>query len=337
MLKYSAVFIPCLFIVSCTKVLDLDINEPSGKLVLYPILSDNRAIIIKLSAPAGILSENFPILEDGKVVITRNGEPADTVLISPDGSGVSEIVPLPGEKYEFSASATGYPTAYCEAVMPYPVEGLAVDTSYNVYFLYQKQFCVRLKIKDDPSTKNFYRTTVYLKKYITTTIIKQTESGYIIFDSSYVAVGKPELYSNIPDYGFFSNWEGRFLLAQDQIDITEGQGFRYDFGSEVYYQGREYFFSDELLNGKDFSVNIIVGGPLSSANFEKYIIEVSSISEDYYNGVKSYARYGTREYSKLPYSEEVSIFSSVMGGYGFPLASSTIIDSSYVMPRNNAK
>lgn len=332
MKQYKSLLFLLLVISGCTKELKIDFDEPSKKIVLYPLLSNNKFIKVKMSAPASILSESFPELKNAFVIITENNVPVDTITIDAKGNGYSKIIPVSNHNYEFLASATGYPDASCSASLPNPVELLTIDTTQLV-FQFEKKMRAQIKIKDDPNSLNFYKTSIYIKQFITTRIVRKVGASYITYDSSFINISKPQLYSNIPDQGFFSVWNGRFLLAQDVIDIAEGSSLKYNFGSEIYFQGAEFYFSDELLNGKEINLNIIVGGPIYAINPEKYIIEVSSISEDYYLGVKSYARYGTKENSDLPLTEEVSIYSSVKGGYGFPIATNSKIDSTFWKPK----
>lgn len=328
MKQYSIIIFLFLFISGCTKELKINFDEPSHKIVLYPILNNSKEIIIKMSGPASILSNNFPILENGNVIISDNDVPVDTIYMNEKGNGYSKIIPLPNHKYTFRATAKGYPEAVCEAQLPNQVETFKVDTTH-VFFNNSKCMKAQLRIKDDPNTINYYKATLYSKQSVTTTVIHQIGASFVTYDSSFVIILKPQLYANITDQGFFSIWSGRFLLAQDVIDFGDGSNFRYKFGSELYFQGTEFYFSDDLFNGKEIILNIIVGGSILSLHPEKYIIELSSISQDYYLGVKSYARYGTKENANLPVSEEVSIYSAVTGGYGFPIASTTVIDSSY--------
>lgn len=332
-MKYSTSFILLFLGISgCTKELKVDFGEPTKKIVLYPYLTNNKKITIKMSGPTSILSNEFPILENGLVVISDDEVPVDTVIINTAGKGSSKIIPIPGHKYSFKATADGYPDAVCEAILPDPVKELNVDTSY-LYLQRSKLMKARLKIKDDPNKINYYKVTVNLKRYITTTIVTRIGNTYVTHDTSYISISKPQLYANIPDMGFFYYPTGKFILAQDEIDFGDSFAYKYELGSETYFQGSEFYFPDDLFNGKELVLDVLVGFEIKSTDPAKYIIELSTISEDYYMGVKSYARYGTKENANLPLSEEVSIYSAVKGGYGFPLSSSAVIDSSYWMPR----
>lgn len=324
-MKHIKILLYLLLLSGCTKELNVDFGEPSKKIVLYPVLSNNKKITIKMSGPTSILSTSFPILENAGVIISDNEKPVDTVIINSKGNGYSKIIPLPGHKYEFRASATGYPEAVCEAQLPNPVESLIVDTSH-VYFNFNKNLKVRLRIKDDPNAINYYKATIYLKTFH----MHETfwTPNRIIIDTSYTRIFQLTSSANIPDIGFFYYPTQKFFLASDKNAFADGSDFKYEFGSEFYFQGLEFYFPDDLFNGKEIILNIIAGSPTTN-QIEKYMIELSTISEDYYKGLKSYARYGTKEMENLPMSEEVSIYSAVNGGYGFPIASTTVCDSSF--------
>lgn len=314
----------------CKKELNVDFGAPSKKIVLYPVLTNNKNITIKMSGPTSILSTNFPSLENARVVISDNDVPVDTVIINSKGNGYSKIMPIPDHTYEFRATATGYPVAICEAELPKPVESLIVDTAHINFFLL-KELSVQLRIKDDPNTLNYYKATIYIKTFHTHEIYYYPNR--IINDTSYTHISQLMSYANIPDNGFFYYPSiGKFILTQDKNAFADGGNFKYEFGSETYFQGTEFYFPDDLFNGKEIILNIIVGSSITTNQTEKYMIELSTISEAYYKGLKSYARYGTKEMENLPMSEEVSIYSAVTVGYGFTLASTTVCDSSFWRP-----
>jgi len=331
MKQYRVIILLFLGILGCTKELNVDFGEPSKKLVLYPILTNNKDIIIKMSGPAGILSTNFPVLNNATVIITDNGVPVDTVKIDLKGKGNSKIIPIPDHEYGFKATATGYPEAICAAQLPKPVETLSIVDTAHFSFYNMNYIRVRLRIKDDPNTINYYKVTIYRKKFVTTHIYRGIYPNIISYDTTYISIWKPRLLANNPVIDFFYNGVGSFLLARNEINFGDGSHFTFELGSETYFDGIEYYFPDDLFNGKEMILDLIVEETNISSFPEKYMIELSSMSEDYYRGFKSYARYGTKEQADLPVVEEVSIYSAVNGGYGFPIAYSSVIDSSYWM------
>lgn len=329
MKKYTAIILLFLGISGCTKELKVDFGEPSKKIVLYPFLTNNKKITIKMSGPAGVLSNSFPILENATVVITDNSTPVDTVTIDTKGNGYSKIIPVSAHEYGFTAIATGFPAAFCTAQLPKPAESFSVDT-VHLYFQFFKRMTARLRIKDDPNSADYYKATIYSQRILTYTVIKPP----ISYDSIVTSTSSIQLSANIPDIGFFYyRPTNKFLMAQDAINFGDESSLKFRLGSETYYQGSEFYFPDDLFNGKEMILYIMVNSSIGAFYPGTYLIELSTISEDYYMGVKSLARYGTKEYANLPLSEEVSIYSAVKGGYGFPLSSTSVIDSSYSMPR----
>jgi hypothetical protein len=332
-MKHHGVYILLLIVFcACSKELKVDFGEPSKKLVLYPNLTNNTRMSIKLSGVAGILSNSFPALDNPTVVITDNNVPVDTVTIDIKGNGYSKVIPLPEHEYSFKATAAGYPDAICIVKLPDPVIELSIDTSY-VYFQYSKVLKARIRIKDDPFKNNYYKVTAKIQKYFTKTT-RRINGVYVTYDSTYSKLLQPpQMFASIPETGFFFCPSlNSYFLAQVDITFVDKFDFSTKLGSEVLFSGTEFYFPDELFNGQDFIIDLIPGFETTSGSQSKYIFELSSISEDYYLGVKSYSRYGTKEHANLPVSEDVSIYSSVNGGYGFPMSSNTVIDSSYWMP-----
>jgi hypothetical protein len=332
MKQFKIIIFLFLVISGCTKELKIDFKEPTKKIVLYPFLIDNVNISIKMSAPAGILSNNFPILYNAVVIITDNDIPVDTVEIDCKGNGLSKIIPISDHEYGFRATATGYPEAVCVAQLPKPVEAWSVVDTTHLSFFGMNYVKFSLKIKDDPNTQNFYKVTIYRKKFVTTHLYSEIYPNIVSYDSIYICIWKPRVLANNPIIDFFCVMgSDLFLLARDEINFGDASRYRYELGSEMYFDGVEYYFPDDLFNGKEMILDLIVEETNISSFPEKYMIELSSISEDYFLGLKSYARYGTKELPDLPVAEEVSIYSAVNGGYGFPIALTTVIDSSFWM------
>jgi hypothetical protein len=320
----------------CVKELKVDFGEPSRKIVLYPFLTENKQITIKMSAPASILSNEFPQLVNPVVVITDNEVPVDTVIINSMGKGVSDIIPARQHVYGFSAFADGYLNASCTVKLPEPVQGIEIDTSHFFFYSNNSRFPflnVRMKIKDDPNALNYYKVSIFSKKYMTMKVTRGNWPNRVTYDSAYTQINNEYIIAKNPLLDFFST-SNRFYMAQEELSIGNEPPSRYQIGSEVYYNAWELYFSDNLFNGKEVILPMILSEFYISTSYPgKYMIELSSISQEYYLGLKSYARYGSKEHYDIPVSEEVSIFSAVKDGYGFPIAYVTVCDSSYWFKR----
>lgn len=327
-MKYFCGFCVLLFLfLRCTKDLKIELDEPLHKIVLYPIVNNYRRIEINMSGPATI-SNNFPIIHNAKVILTDNNIPVDTILINDKGKGFSKITPVTNHRYGFIANATDYLPAYCSTSLPEPIQHFSIDTSHIcLYPSTQKLILARIRIKDEASTENYYKVMIYRKGIITTTLY----NGQIPYDTTYISYEHPQLSANISNIGFFRTSMRKYILAEEIINLGEGPFFEFEYGSEVFYNGDEFYFPDDLFNGKELTLKVMVHGLMKTHHPEKYIIEVSTVSEDTYLGLKSFARYGTKEQLNLPVSEEVSIYSAVKDGYGFPICTSSVIDSTYWM------
>lgn len=325
----------------CSKELNINLNEPEKKIVLYPFLSNDKAIVIKMSAPTGVTSNSFPKLANAFVVITENNVPVDTVTINAKGKGISKVTSKPNRMYGFNAFADDYPKATCYAQLPSKPEIISMDTSY---FLKNGSSLIkiRLRIKDDPTSTNYYKVNIINKALRISTKFRGTPANYERYDSVYFSNWNSDFDSNSTTLEFFfTRGNQSFILAKEKELFADGGTYSTQYGSDTYYYGNESYYSDVLSGGNEFTINIILNlfsGGASFTTNDKYLIEVTSIGADYYNGVKSYANYGTVRSANLPFSEEVSIYSAVQGGHGFPLAYYTVIDSSIVgtlKPQNN--
>jgi hypothetical protein len=327
MKKVSLLILLILCFSGCTEKINVDFNPPTKKLVFYPVLTNDTRMIFNLSASTNILSDSFPVLRNPKIFIEDNNVSLDTVNVDNKGQGLSKIQALPGHLYNFKAIADGYSEASCSSILPLPPEFEIVDTLYQSYFSI-KYLEFKIKLIDNVNSNDFYKATIYRKEYVTTYVYRDG----MVYDTSYASYWKPRVLANSSIIDYFMTSMRTYMMAEDEITFEDVKHFRYKLGSEIFFDGREFYFSDALFNGKEILISLIAEEINRSAYKEKYVIEVTTISEDLYKGLKSYAMYGSKEDANLPFSEEVSIYSAVKGGYGFPVAYTTKVDTSYSVP-----
>jgi hypothetical protein len=313
----------------CTERIVVNIDPPEYKLVFYPVITNNKNIILNLSPSESILSDSVPPLKNAHVIIKDNNIPVDTVLIDNLGKGSSKIIPVNEHIYSFLAQADGFPNASCSVKLPLPVQSFVVDTSYISDPFSGKFINARIRLLDNAVSTDYYKVTINIRDYY---YAHRYRDG-VEYDTLIIGKIEREVLANnsIIDY-FKTTYYNTYVIAEDQITFEDVKHFRYKLGSEIYYDGREFYFSDALFNGKELTISLLTYELGYLTVPAKYEIEVTTISEDLYKGLKSFARYGSKEDANLPFSEEVSIYSAVEGGYGFPVAYTTKVDTSYSVP-----
>jgi len=105
--------------------------------------------------------------------------------------------------------------------------------------------------------------------------------------------------------------------AEDEFELIRLNGDNekviINEGDEEYYSGL-CVFSDELINGKQYRLNLRTRSTLTGNRKEMHL---SSISETFYKYRKSCIRHSFAQFPDLANPmEPVTLFSNVKGGYG---------------------
>jgi len=297
-----------LLLTTCTKDLTIDSGIPRS-LVLYPHLEVNEPIKVFAYSSAAITDTGSIHLENPLAYIYEEGNCLDTLLLNAKGAGISKVTAKEKARYTMRVTADKYTAAETDVVMPSLITGLTIDTSSFTEPNRSAYTILKISFNDDASTTDFYRVRIddnYLSIY---------------FESTQV-----EFYS-YSGYGLILTDEPKHLFE----NLTH---IEHKFGVS-YVPGGPFYFNDKLFNGKKASLLILLDRLKWNFKLDNEIknafqlrIEVAKISPDFYKGLYSQARYNTNKNQDLPISEEIPIYSSVKGGFGFAAASASVIDTS---------
>lgn len=269
---------------SCRKVIDIDLKNSERKLVVNSAFSPEKPIEFNISQSLFILDSKETKFIDGALIeIFENNNLVQILTSSSNGNYISSITPKQGYKYSVYVSYEGLKKAYSENVVPNSIKIISVDTS-TIHTtinndMYEgannEKYQMKIKFFDNPNEENYYTLSIYSMQ------------------ETYNYINGQEIiqYENYPIH--FSTND---LILQD-----------IDYASEA-------IFSDELINGKEYELNI---------NFDKYnfyndsnlvTIYLKSISKDYYLYKSSIQKH--MSVNGDPFSEPVQVYNNIINGYG---------------------
>jgi len=306
MKKYFYIVFLLIFLISCSEVIDIKVDEKEKKIVLNSIITPDSLIKVHLTKSIGVLEadSNVKFIENAQIQLFENDNFIENLTYDKNGYYNSKTFPKIGNIYTLKATnnelqdietKTTIPTNVAIKNITYKIDSIAYPT--QMY---------------DVETNTFYDTIMY-------TIDKFKVN--VTFDD---AVDTKNYY-----YLCFANKNPIYDYLTDSI-IGERYFFTYyslinsDNYTYFYMDGLNgYMVSDNFFNGKQFTINADLmgwGGYLPTL----YIFLIS-ISEDFYNYAISNDKY--REASYNPLAEPVNVFSNIKNGFGIFTSYSVSIDS----------
>lgn len=285
---------------SCIRDVELKLDPVPPVLVLNASVTPDHEVSAFLSKSWFLLDSvpEFELPESGtKVHVYVNDmyRGAMQRIDKPDSTQFIGQFSLPGcfvrtgDRVRLEAQATGFDPVYAETHIPAKTPILMVDTSRVISsdYGYAERLRFYIMLKDDPSMRNYYR--LVLER-----VIEYHEGDKTMRESSFndnTWWSRPNISGDTIDLekymknGFYGY--SHFQLSYDDPVFQPGPPSldRYD---GAYCRG---VFSDDLLNGKEYSVTSSIY-PDTSLKYDSltsvihYDIHLLSISEDYYYYLK---------------------------------------------------
>lgn len=240
-----------------------------------------------------VSADERAIIKDAGVSCTVNGTQTFSMPYNPDTkSHESGYRPLPGDRITLNVAAEGYADAGAEVEMPARVrlEILGKEVLYSKVSVVYDEWVesgldtimrIRMKLVDPPGVANYYRLKVRSMADYTAVTPDETIEGYLqndVFTSSDV-------------------------IFQDERLVKRYGGWPAGFSN---------VFDDHLFDGKEYECFVETRMP--GENNPRVVVELQSITRDFYNYLKSVMLY--RITDRDSYTESIQIYSNVDGGYG---------------------
>jgi len=296
---------------SCEKTIDFNGKVPDPQLVMNCIALPDSTITVNLTKSKFFLSssQDFTTVDNAIVTATINDTLKVNLTNTGKGNYESGIIPKPNDKVRIDASAPSLESVWAEVNVQPKMTIISIDTtwvkidnsySYPIYNLtgdsiignaYNAEVKIKIKFQDNATEQNYYRLNVSNGL--------NYRSGYSSYGSGYSGVEFDDIvFGNTTQQGSI-------------LDIVSGT-----YGNNC--------FTDELINGKEYSLSIKsttthniylpgkkAGGDIVSKN--ELIIDLQQLSKSYYLYIKT----KDASMSSNPlFSEAVQIYTNIKGGMG---------------------
>lgn len=315
-LKPTAVFITIILaLLSCEKVLDIDIPEEEQKIVINGLLSPDSTIRVHLAKSLSVLENtgegSFNLL-GAEIKLYEDGKHIKDLQHISDGFYQADYRPKPESNYRIIASHSDL-TNNAEAEVAFigapVINSISMETELvtEAGWTYEA-LVMTINFKDNPQKDNYYMIALKTQR------IDEYDYGN----------GEIEI-----------DTVNEFQYSINSSDIVFGndsymENFRFgDFSGRV--------FSDTYIFQENYPLKIVAGYPYDygyeSDNKSKYTVYLCSISEDFYKYVLSF--HNNSYTAEDPFSEPVTVLTNVQNGLGFVAGITMTSDSIEWNPSQN--
>ena len=303
------IIIGLLLFESCDKETEIEIPYSGDKMVAFSILFTDQPVKVELSKSRPLDSLMMHWITDATIKFYENNSYIEDLICNQflDYVSPSNYMCKAGAEYTLYIYHDDLGASEASVTIPDPVSIRVVDTfsinkrytwrsinpeGEDIYFLsgLRPVLGTKIEINDPPGEKNYY-----------------------ILD-----IDKPPVEVEFPEPGIRS-YSVSYDSEEEMID-----GWIGNINNQFSYPTFSAYFSDKLFNGKKFIFTIFI---LKGENIlnEKIHIKLYSISEGYYNYLKSVQEW--EENKDNPFAEPVIIYSNVVNGMGILGGASCYIDS----------
>jgi len=284
---------------SCETIVEVDLPENPPKLVVNSYFNSDSLWAVHVSKSQFVLDNaELQRIENANVKVTKGDGTTFTLSHDEDGFYRSDSErPVLGQTYDIEVTAPDFESVSATNVIPSPVIIESVDT-VSVRNDGEDQIELRIKFTDNGATKDYYEVNLFAKR----------ES--FISDSSGQA-------------GDTFTFSERIFFESDDLVFTD-QAFESTSGSA---------FTDDIINGKNYQLKLQIypyfigggvpndpGNPNPDPNPSGFneeidlIIELRTVSEDYYKYSTSYANFQWTNGD--PFAQPVRVHSNIQNGFG---------------------
>lgn len=314
--KYSFLIFTCFFLLSCEKTIEFNGETKEPLLVLNSFIRADSIIMAEVSKSAFFLSSNTPaLITDATVQAYSNGELIDELEHIGNGRYQLNYCPEVNEEISITAAKPGMNNINASTKIPERTNVISIDTTYlnvketeliqyvendqgyydytRVGTLYIYEILFKLKFKDPPGIRNYYRLTGKIK-------IANIHDGYYGGGDYY---NDGNIYPDDPIFGSSSNsvWG-----LENETSNT------YNIFSDDLIQGKEYQLKFTANAAKyDFFKEYAPDKPVHDTLF----VNLQALNRDYYLYLRTLDAYWN-SYGVEIFSEPVQIHSNINGGIG---------------------
>ena len=271
---------------SCQKVLDLDAETKTPKLVVNSLFNDQNSWEVKVTKSLSVLDNgNLTKVENAIVSIYDGATLVSNLTYDGEKYAVLGLSapPTPGKEYRVEVSAPNFTSILARDFCPLPVAIISADTTSVTTTFDQKEQTVTLKFQDPAGIDNFYGIQLDLERY------------YRIFNNSQ------------------NRWDTT-LNYTDRMYLSSSNPIVDNSGPDSYSQ--TLTLKDNLTDGQLQTITFSYTNynSVTTNEFEIKKIKLLSFTENTYKYSKSIETYQSVEGN--PFAEPVQVFTNIEGGFG---------------------
>lgn len=274
---------------SCESVVEFDAEEIEKKLVVNSLFTADSSILVNLSESRSLFEprENLVVyVENARVDLYGNGEYIEELVFLDSGNYISPSHLVEVRKvYEVQISSPTLGSASAVNTVPDLIEIDSVEYYWNFGKTeYEQSFHQMIIHFTDPDlTTNYYEIAIH--------------------------------YEYLDSIWFFGYPAGSYtLFSPDPVINSEIDT------KNPFFWSKYLVFSDELFNGKSYSLQVNFYNFLQSDEYTRNLItlDFNSISKEYYQYRKKMLLYNRSKSTSVweDIVEPVMIYSNIDGGYG---------------------
>lgn len=299
-LPFVLLFLACFTLGGCEKVIDVNTLDIDPYVAVVSTCESGQPVRARISLSRFFLDEGHTFVDYASAQLEVNGTLLPTPLTH-DSLGVYSIShrPTAGDTMTLHVAVPGHDDLTAGCRVPYRPKATMSDLDYSdvgTDFYYDEyyddtlyyntgDFTFKINLTDPADEHNYYMLVV--------------ESRYL--DTTYTTNWTP-IYSTIND---------ELLNPTDASSIMDILGG---------YSDNEFYFTDELINGKTHSISVSVNYEIS----QRFRVRLASLSRDLYLYRRTLSK--SRDADGF-FSEPVQIHSNINGGIGiFGAQTSQLID-----------
>jgi len=262
-----------LFLQSCKKVINLNVEEKEKKIVLNSILQNDEKIVLNLTKSKSIIDDtDLEYIDNATIVLTENGTPITSKNYTGNGSYTFNHIAKKGNTYKIEISNGNLQTIKAETSILNPNLFDIIDTSSTKYYD-ENYLSIKMKILNTDENSYYFLECL-------------NENG-------------DNIYTESMDLKVEENYWGEYLLFNNLI--SGGGDIDFQFITPKYY------YDDMGSNGSTNSTIYIILHRVDKAlyNYELSIYLQNSTSEDpfaeavqVYNNIENgFGIFGSESYS----------------------------------------
>lgn len=300
MKRFSQILFLLMFTSSCIK--EVDVNIPNQEIlpVVNCIIKSDSIIKLEINSTQPIFENGNTILSDAFILLYSEDVVIDTLLNNGENIFVSTQRTQVNKKYSIEADVDGFDLLTAFDVIPEATQIRplfyrdSVTRDVDGDLISQ----ARIEIIDTDSERNFF----------------ELDLNALVFNESTDEFERIDVY---------------FDTNNDLV--LESSGLLNSYPDTVV-------FTDDLFNMETYTMNINYGGiyylfdiGLEQISFYDLIIEVRSVSENYYNYKKTLITHQETQEADVWYGvgEPLNVFSNIDNGYGIFAGFSQVTDTIY--------